>query len=159
MFTKQNSDENHYQIIHSTLEILLEDAPSVIAKLANMSALLQVYLDDINWVGFYLYENNQLQLGPFQGLPACSTIPLDKGVCGYAARTKKTIIVEDVHQFPGHIACDGASESEIVIPIIIDGELYGVLDIDAPIKNRFDKEDQVRLEHCVHLLIEALKKP
>lgn len=157
MFIKEPIKNDVYESIQLSLGALLDDAPTPLAKLANMSALLNAYLEHINWVGFYLYENNQLQLGPFQGLPACSVIPLNRGVCGHAATTKTIIRVDDVHQFPGHIACDGASNSEIVIPILINHTLYGVLDIDSPIKNRFTAKDQEGLEACVSQLVESLQ--
>ncbi|MCV5397036.1 GAF domain-containing protein, partial [Escherichia coli] len=109
---------------------------------SNASALLNQFLDRVNWVGFYVTEGTQLVLGPFQGMPACVRIPFGRGVCGVAAETKTTQLVADVHQFPGHIACDSASNSEIVVPIIKDGNVIGVLDIDSPEKNRFDEVDQ-----------------
>ena len=115
------------------LKALIQDEPNAIANLANASALLNLFMKDINWVGFYLYDGKELVLGPFQGLPACIRIPLNRGVCGTAASERRTLLVDDVHAFPGHIACDAASNSEIVIPIIKNGELYGVLDIDSPL--------------------------
>jgi L-methionine (R)-S-oxide reductase len=117
---------------------------------------LNQFLEQINWVGFYLTENDELVLGPFQGLPACVRIPFGKGVCGTAAKNKKTIIVPDVHLFPGHIACDAASQSEIVVPMVKDGNVIGVLDIDSPIKNRFDETDQKYLEKFVDVIIATL---
>lgn len=128
----------------------------LIANLSNASALLNVFLEEINWVGFYLVKNNQLVLGPFQGLPACIRIPFDKGVCGYVATTKQTALVQNVHEFVGHIACDSATNSEIVVPIIKDNELMGVLDIDSPLLNRFSKTDQHYLEKFVQILVESL---
>ena len=121
---------------------LVSDEPDIIANLSNTSALLNEYLTDINWVGFYLYDGNELVLGPFQGKVACIRIPLNKGVCGAAASKKETLVVPNVHEFPGHIPCDGASNSEIVVPLIKDDKLIGVLDIDSPILNRFSKEDE-----------------
>ncbi|MER2141966.1 MAG: GAF domain-containing protein, partial [Priestia megaterium] len=112
--------------------------------------------NEVNWVGFYLMEDGELVLGPFQGLPACVRIPLGKGVCGTAAQNQKTERIEDVHAFPGHIACDAASQSEIVVPIVKDGQLLGVLDIDSPIKNRFDEIDQQYLEEFVKELTSFL---
>ncbi|KAF4322878.1 hypothetical protein G195_004096 [Phytophthora kernoviae 00238/432] len=114
-------------------------------------------MTDTNWVGFYLYDGKELVLGPFQGLPACIRIPLGRGVCGTSASERRTMVVEDVHAFPGHIACDAASNSEIVVPIIKNGELYGVLDIDSPLKNRFDDEDRIFLEKAVSLITEQLE--
>ena len=143
-------------LFNKQLVALIEDEPNQIANLSNASALLNQFLDQINWVGFYLVEGKELILGPFQGLPACVRIPFGKGVCGTSAAERKTLRIADVHQFPGHIACDAASESEIVIPLIKDGTIIGVLDIDSPVKNRFDEEDQHGLEEFVHTLCEFL---
>lgn len=142
----------NYELVKKQLLALIQDEKNQIANLSNASALLNQYLDRINWVGFYLLESNELVLGPFQGLPACIRIPLGKGVCGTAAMKKETLRVSDVNQFPGHIACDSASQSEIVIPMIKDGKLIGVLDIDSPEKNRFDEIDQQKLEEFVEIL-------
>lgn len=159
MFEKTTINKNNfYNDLIMQLEPLLEDAPTQISQLANTSALLNVYLENINWVGFYLYDKNQLVLGPFQGLPACTRIAMGKGVCGTSAINQKVIRVEDVHLFPGHIACDGASESEIVLPIIINNELFGVLDIDAPIKSRFSEDDEIGLRKVVESIQKYLKK-
>ena len=148
------SREENYELVKKQLHALLHDEPNQIANLSNASALLNQFLDRINWVGFYLMDTNrELVLGPFQGLPACVRIPLGKGVCGTAALNKQTIRVEDVHQFPGHIACDAASQSEIVIPLIKGDQLIGVLDIDSPEKNRFDGLDQEKLEEFVNVLM------
>lgn len=117
-----------------------------ISVLSNACALLNQYLEDVSWVGFYLLKDNKLILGPFQGLIACTEIEIGKGVCGASAKTRETQIVENVHNFPGHIACDSRSNSEIVIPIIINGALYGVLDIDSTSFNRFNKEDEKELK-------------
>lgn len=145
--------EEQYGLVIQQLRALVEDERSRIANLANASALLHQFLKDINWVGFYLLdEENELVLGPFQGLPACTRIPLGRGVCGTAAANRQTLRVPDVHQFPGHIACDAASQSEIVVPIVKDGVLIGVLDIDAPIRERFDETDQRMLEQFVAVL-------
>lgn len=149
---KGTKDQN-YELALRQLQALLEGETDVIANLSNTSAFLNQFLDQINWVGFYLYKNEELILGPFQGLPACVRIPLHRGVCGNAASLRSTIRVGNVHEFPGHIACDSASQSEIVIPIIINGELFGVLDIDSPVLNRFDEVDQHYLEEFVNLLI------
>ncbi|CAM3259034.1 GAF domain-containing protein [Sporolactobacillus spathodeae] len=130
----------------AVLKSLIKDEPSRIANLANASALLGEYLDRINWVGFYLLDDNELVLGPFQGKPACVRIALGKGVCGTAALTKEIIRVPDVHEFPGHIACDAASRSEIVIPLFQADDFIGVLDIDSPFLDRFSEEDQQFLE-------------
>ncbi|WP_017186690.1 GAF domain-containing protein [Alkalibacillus haloalkaliphilus] len=144
-------EENYNQLINQ-LNALLEGEDSVTANLANASALLNQFLNDVNWVGFYTMENGELVLGPFQGLPACVKIPNGRGVCGTATAERATQLVPDVHEFPGHIACDAQSQSEIVVPIIKDDEIFGVLDIDAPIKNRFDEVDQEYLENFVETL-------
>ncbi|MCG2837351.1 GAF domain-containing protein [Photobacterium sp. WH77] len=121
---------------------IVDGEPDVIANISNISALLNMELEDINWVGFYLLKDDQLVLGPFQGKPACVRIPVGRGVCGTAISENKIQRVGDVHQFEGHIACDAASNSEIVIPFSVKGELYGVLDIDSPSLSRFDQEDE-----------------
>ncbi len=141
-----------YQLIHAQLKAMLEDEPYVLPNLSNTSALLNMALKNINWVGFYLIHNNELLLGPFQGKPACVHIPIGKGVCGTAVAQDATQLVPDVHAFAGHIACDSASRSEIVIPIHNNGRIVGVLDIDSPALERFDKEDQVGLEEVVRIL-------
>lgn len=138
------------------LRALIQDESNLIANLSNVSALLNAHFDQINWVGFYLWDDQdqELVLGPFQGKVACNRIPMGRGVCGSALQQQQTLIVPDVHAFAGHIACDSASRSEIVVPIIIDGQPFGVLDIDAPVTNRFTTEDQALLEAC----IDELKK-
>ncbi len=150
------SKQKDYELVIKQLSALLEGESNTIANLANASALLNQFLNEVNWVGFYLMEDGELVLGPFQGLPACVRIPLGKGVCGTAAQNQKTERIEDVHAFPGHIACDAASQSEIVVPIVKDGQLLGVLDIDSPIKNRFDEIDQRYLEEFVKELTSFL---
>ncbi|AZN41144.1 GAF domain-containing protein [Paenibacillus albus] len=150
------SRENNYELVISQLGALLEGEADQIANFSNASALLNQFLDRINWVGFYINRGEELVLGPFQGLPACVRIPFTRGVCGKAASTRETVRVENVHEFPGHIACDAASQSEIVIPIVKDGELLGVLDIDSPELNRFDELDQQYLEQFVQKLIAHL---
>lgn len=147
--------EQHAQVI-GQLKALIADEPDRIANLANASALLNYFLTDINWVGFYLYDGTELVLGPFQGLPACIRIPLDKGVCGAAASQRQTLVVPDVEAFPGHIACDAASRSEIVVPLLRNGELLGVLDVDSPSLDRFDAADKEFLEQVVSVLVEHL---
>lgn len=127
------------------------DEPRITA-LANAVAFIWASLDNINWAGFYLYDGEKLVLGPFMGKPACTVIPLNKGVCGAAATKRETVVVDDVHQFPGHIACDGASQSEIVVPLLDDDRLIGVLDIDAPIKSRFDSDTAKGVEQMVKVL-------
>ena len=141
-----------YEALSKQLDALLHGEPDVIANLSNASALLNQFLTDINWVGFYLMKDGELVLGPFQGLPACVRIPVGRGVCGTAVKKKETILVEDVHAFPGHIACDAASNSEIVIPLFKDGEVVGVLDIDSPLKARFTKEDAEGLATFVNVI-------
>ena len=136
----------------SQLEALIQDEPNKIANLSNASAFLNQILDNINWVGFYLMENGELVLGPFQGKVACVHIPVGKGVCGTAVKEKKTQLVKNVHEFLGHIACDGASNSEIVVPIFKDDEVIGVLDIDSPKFERFDEQDQDFLEDVVKII-------
>ena len=140
------------------LDSLLENINYEISILANTSAFIKQEFEDVSWAGFYLNQNQQLILGPFQGLIACTLIPFDKGVCGACASSKKTICVENVHEFPGHIACDSASNSEIVIPIIIDDDLYGVLDLDSTSFNRFKKDDKIILEKLVAILVKHLKR-
>ncbi|CDQ18316.1 GAF domain-containing protein [Halobacillus karajensis] len=142
----------NYDLVIKQLTSLLEDEPDPIANLANASSLLNQFLEDVNWVGFYIWRKDQLVLGPFQGLPACVRIPSGKGVCGTAVSENKVQRIQDVHAFPGHIACDAASQSEIVIPIEKNGEIYGVLDIDSPSKNRFDEVDEEKLVEFVQTL-------
>lgn len=141
-----------YELLIKQLDALSEDETDEIVILANASALLNQFLAEINWVGFYLSKNERLVLGPFQGLPACTMIPYGKGVCGTAIAENKTQLVPNVEAFPGHIACDAASKSEIVIPIFFNEKPYGVLDIDSPIYNRFDETDQKYLEKFVEHL-------
>lgn len=152
----QGSREDNYNLVIKQAQALLEGESNQIANLSNASALLNQFLDRINWVGFYLMEDGELVLGPFQGLPACVRIPLGKGVCGTSAMLQETLRIEDVHQFPGHIACDAASQSEIVIPLIKEGKLIGVLDIDSPEKSRFDEVDQKKLEEYVEAILPYL---
>ena len=146
-----------YSYINSALRELTEDVEYAVTDLANASALLYCSMEQINWAGFYIYRDGALILGPFQGKPACTLIGPGKGVCGTAASQDRTLLVEDVHLFPGHIACDSASESEIVIPVHTGGKIYGVLDIDSPVKNRFTEEDRAGLEEFVRILEERLK--
>ncbi|HLR63997.1 MAG TPA: GAF domain-containing protein [Pseudogracilibacillus sp.] len=156
------SREKDYELVIKQLDILLEGESNQIANLSNAAALLNHFLNDINWVGFYLTDenkqaNNELVLGPFQGLPACIRIPFGKGVCGTAAETRLTQVVPNVHEFPGHIACDSASNSEIVIPLVINNDVYGVLDIDSPSLDRFDDVDKQYLEKFCNILIKHLQ--
>lgn len=141
-----------YGELNTQLDHLIMGEPDWLANLANAASLLDLHLDNINWAGFYLWRDDQLILGPFMGKPACVRIPLGKGVCGTAAERRETIVVPDVHAFPGHIACDAASRSEIVVPIVVEDRLIGVLDIDAPIVERFDDEDREHLEQFVAIL-------
>ena len=143
-----------YSLLNRQLDGLLSGEQDLIANLSNASAFINQFLPNINWVGFYLIKNNALKLGPFQGLPACVGIEIGKGVCGTAVAEKQSQLVEDVNQFPGHIACDANSQSEIVIPIYYNKEIIGVLDIDAPVKSRFNQTDLEGLE----LLVKTLEK-
>lgn len=159
MFTQSSytgSRSEQYALLAKQLDALLEGESNAVANFSNASALLNQFLETVNWVGFYVMEEGELVLGPFQGLPACVRIPVGRGVCGTAVADKKTIVVEDVHQFPGHIACDAASRSEIVVPLIKDGEVIGVLDIDSPVTNRFDEEDRLGLEQFTSVLLKHL---
>ncbi|MGL5439548.1 MAG: GAF domain-containing protein [Filifactoraceae bacterium] len=153
------SKEKLYNYIKLKLLGMVSAEHQWLASLANSSALLWELLDDINWVGYYLYKDGELVLGPFQGKVACTRISLDKGVCGAAASTRTVQLVEDVHKFSGHIACDSASNSEIVLPIVINDKLIGVLDIDSPKFKRFDKEDQKGLEKFLEIMIKYVEFP
>lgn len=137
----------------TSLASLLEGETDALANLANAAALLFASLDRINWAGFYLLRGDTLVLGPFQGKPACVRIPLGKGVCGACAARRETLVVPDVHAFPDHIACDDASRSEIVVPILDGGFLRGVLDVDSPEMNRFGEAERAVLEECVRVLV------
>lgn len=149
----------NYSKLCTELFSLTDGIPHKISNLANASALLWISLENINWVGFYLIEDNKLILGPFQGKPACIEIPMGKGVCGTAAKEDRTVLVPDVHKFPGHIACDSASNSEIVIPLYDNNKnLLGVLDIDSPLFDRFTKEDKKGLEKFAEILSKSLFK-
>ncbi len=162
MFVKQDYSENlvgSYQILLEQLKYLIEGEKNCIANLANASALLNQFLTDINWVGFYLNIEDELVLGPFQGLPACIRISYNKGVCGKCASTKETVVVKNVHEFSTHIACDAQTNSEIVIPIIDNKKhLIGVLDIDSPSFDRFTDLDKEYLEKFVDILTKGLEK-
>ncbi|MGB0833150.1 MAG: GAF domain-containing protein [Psychrobium sp.] len=147
-----------YSLVARQIEALIDGELDAIAVLSNVSAILNESMDNINWVGFYFMKNNQLVLGPFQGKVACYRIPLDKGVCGKAVSTNSIQRIDDVHAFPGHIACDSASESEIVLPLVVNGKVIGVLDIDAPILDRFSSEDEAGLKACVDALTTHLAK-
>lgn len=151
---KEIAGDKHtfYRELNTQLDHLIADEPDWLANLANAASLLDLHLENINWAGFYLWREDQLILGPFMGKPACVRIPLGKGVCGTAAQRRETIVVPDVHAFPGHIACDAASRSEIVVPIVVENRLIGVLDIDSPITERFDETDRDYLEQFVAVL-------
>ena len=145
-----------YSEVCKKLVALVDGVPHPIANLANASALLWQELEDLNWAGFYLSEGDRLVLGPFQGKPACIEIPFGKGVCGTAAEKQEAVVVEDVHEFPGHIACDEASRSEIVIPMTRNGVVFAVLDLDSPTQGRFTQADRAGLEVFVRVLEKAI---
>ncbi len=155
------SKPEQYAQLLAQAEALLDGETDRIANAANLSALVYHALPDLNWVGFYFYDGTELVVGPFQGLPACVRIPLDKGVCGAAARTRTTQRVADVHAFPGHIACDSASRSELVVPLVVplaEGDaLVGVFDLDSPVPDRFDVEDQAGLEAIAAAFLRSLR--
>ena len=146
------SKQELYRELAGALDALTADEPDAIANMANAAALLWEYLPDLNWSGFYRNVADELVLGPFQGKAACIRIPFGRGVCGAAASTRETQRVEDVHAFPGHIACDAASRSELVVPIVHDGRLLGVLDLDSPSPARFDAEDAAGCEMLMQRL-------
>ena len=158
MFTKAeitgSKSEQYAQLIEQC-KALLHGERHRIANAANISALLFNQLPDVNWLGFYFLEQGELIVGPFQGLPACVRIAIGKGVCGTAAQSLQTQLVADVHAFEGHIACDSASQSELVVPLIQNGQLIGVLDIDSPLLNRFDIEDQLAFETIAQLFCQG----
>ncbi|GMM67064.1 GAF domain-containing protein [Alteromonas sp. MTD1] len=147
--------EQLYNQLISQAESLVSGERDLIANMANISALLFNNLESVNWAGFYLFKEEQLVLGPFQGQPACIRIPIGKGVCGTSAETRTVQRIADVHQFAGHIACDAASNSEIVIPLVLNDQLIGVLDIDSPEFDRFDEEDEKGLIKIAHALVES----
>lgn len=147
-----NEYSEKYNYIIQSVEAITNNVDYSISNMANITAILWENMDNINWAGFYIMRNGELQLGPFQGKVACTRIALGKGVCGTAAEKDETQLVKNVHEFPGHIACDSASNSEIVIPIHHDGRVCGVLDIDSPIIGRFDEEDCIALEKVVQIL-------
>jgi len=143
-----------YRMLTEQLEGLLVGEADWIANLANAAGLLYYQLEDVNWVGFYLHRDGELVLGPFQGKPACTRIAFGDGVCGTAAERGESLVVQDVHEFPGHIACDEASRSEVVVPMLFDGKVLGVLDVDSPVLARFDGEDERALRRMVEIIIE-----
>ena len=149
----------NYEQLNRTLESLTDGVPYIISNLANASALIFDSLEGLNWAGFYISRyNGDLYLGPFQGKTACIEIPLGKGVCGTAASLMKTVVVPNVHEFEGHIACDSASNSEIVIPVMVRGKVFGVLDIDSVVFDRFKDEDRAGLEEFVGILEKRIEK-
>lgn len=161
MFTatalQAGSKSEQYAELADQARGLLHGESDRIANAANFSALVYDALDDLNWAGFYFFDGRELVVGPFQGKPACVRIALDKGVCGAAATTRKTQVVRDVHAFPGHIACDAASQSEIVVPLVLDGELIGVFDVDSPRIGRFDDDDRAGMEQLAEIYLESLR--
>ena len=151
--TLEGAKPEQYAQLNQQLAALIGDERDFVANMATMAALIFHQLADLNWAGFYLMRDGELVLGPFQGKPACIRIPLGRGVCGTAAATRETQVVPDVHAFPGHIACDADSRSEIVVPLIKDGQLIGVLDLDSPRAGRFDADDRAGLETAAGLLL------
>ena len=147
-----------YRELHGALDALTADEPDAVANMANAAALLWEYLPDLNWAGFYRMIDGELVLGPFQGKAACIRIPLGRGVCGTAAATRETQRIDDVHAFPGHIACDAASASELVVPIVAGDRLFGVLDLDSPLLGRFGPHDAAGCEALMALLGPRLVK-
>jgi L-methionine (R)-S-oxide reductase len=156
-FDKSDDKLQFYSQLNEQASALLLKSDPLITTLSNAVALLNYSLKDINWVGFYLFDGNHLYLGPFNGLPACTSIELGSGVCGTAATSRKLQNIGDVAQFEGHITCDSASASEIVIPIVKEEELIGVLDIDSPTKNRFDLQDEKGLKDFISILIDKIE--
>lgn len=146
------TQKQKYESLLSMMDSLLKDETDVITNLSNASALIKALVSDVNWAGFYVIKNNELVLGPFQGLPACNRIQIGKGVCGTSALKGETMLVKDVHSFPGHIACDSQSNSEIVIPLKQNNKVYGVLDLDSPTVGRFNEEDKTYLEKVVEII-------
>lgn len=154
--TLSGGKSEQYAQLVGQARALLDGERDRVANAANLSALVNQALPQLNWVGFYFFDGTELVVGPFQGLPACVRIPLDKGVCGAAARSRQTQRVADVHAFPGHIACDAASRSEVVVPLVRGGELIGVFDLDSPVPDRFDADDQAGLEALAAVYVESL---
>ena len=155
--TLTGSKPEQYAQLLAQARALVHGEADRIANAANLSALVYHALPQLNWVGFYFYDGKELVVGPFQGLPACVRIPLSKGVCGAAASSRQTQRIEDVDAFPGHIACDSASRSELVVPLVHSGALVGVFDIDSPVIARFDADDQLGLEAIAQVFVEALQ--
>ncbi|MBX7494610.1 GAF domain-containing protein [Qipengyuania sp. 6B39] len=145
-----------YRQLRDAAEALTADEPDGVANMANIAALLWDFLPDLNWAGFYRMVEGELVLGPFMGRPACIRIPLGKGVCGVCAQDAATQLVEDVHSFPGHIACDSVTNSELVVPVVRDGAVIAVIDLDSPLKARFDAEDQAGIEALAAMLAQRI---
>jgi L-methionine (R)-S-oxide reductase len=154
--TADATKDELYAELHGAANALTAGEPDSIANMANIASLLWQYLPDLNWAGFYRMIDGELVLGPFQGKAACIRIPLDKGVCGAAARTATSQLVDDVHAFPGHIACDADSRSELVVPVIRDGKVVAVIDLDSPILARFDNTDRQGVEELALLLAQRI---
>lgn len=144
-----------YRMLGGQLRGLLEGEPDMIANAANASALMFQTMPDLNWAGFYFLKGGELVLGPFQGKPACVRIPVGRGVCGTAVKEEASILVQDVHAFPGHIACDAASRSELVVPIRYRDQIVGVIDLDSPLPSRFDRDDQAGIERLAEIFVAA----
>lgn len=149
------SKAEFYRELAAQLEALLAGESDPIANAANTSALLFQMMPDLNWAGFYLMRDGELVLGPFQGKPACVRIPVGRGVCGTSAERRQSVLVEDVHAFPGHIACDADSRSELVVPLLREGRVLGVIDLDSPLPGRFDAEDQAGIEAIAEIVLKA----
>jgi L-methionine (R)-S-oxide reductase len=154
--TRIGDRPQHYAELAAQAAALLDGEPDRIANAANLSSLVYHGLPDLNWVGFYFYDGRELVVGPFQGRPACVRIDLNRGVCGAAARTRRAQLVDDVHAFPGHIACDADTRSEIVLPLLRDDRLIGVFDLDSPLPARFDEVDRAGLEELAALFVGSL---
>ncbi|WP_026884515.1 GAF domain-containing protein [Clostridium akagii] len=152
---KTDNIKDNYDTMLLMLKGQISDEMNIIANLSNASAIVKAMTNDINWAGFYLAGDNELILGPFQGMPACNRIKIGKGVCGTAAATKKIMRIDNVHEFKGHIACDSASNSEIVLPIVIDEKLVGVLDIDSPTVARFGELEEEYFKKFVEILVQC----
>ncbi|MGA9872473.1 MAG: GAF domain-containing protein [Rhodococcus sp. (in: high G+C Gram-positive bacteria)] len=156
--TPTGSQSQQYRQLTQQAAALVDGESDLVANAANISALVFSALPDVNWVGFYLFDGTELVVGPFQGMPACVRIALDKGVCGAAAATRRTQRVADVHAFPGHIACDSATRSEVVVPLYDGDTLIGVFDLDSPVPDRFDADDQAGLEAIAAVFLQSLRR-
>ena len=157
MTNQPASKRDLYEQLATQLSALLAGERDLVANAANFSSLLFHSLNDVNWAGFYFVRDGELVLGPFQGQPACVRIKIGQGVCGTSAAKRETVIVPNVHEFPGHIACDGASNSEIVVPVLKGSTLIAVLDVDSPLIGRFDEDDAIGLERLVKILVESIE--